>query len=204
MSFDQSVFINCPFDNNYQVLLRPLFFSLLSFDLNPRISETESSAHIRIEEIMRLIKTSKYSIHDISRKKTLKQGDIARFNMPYEMGLDIGCQKFGTGKLKEKKCLIFDSNPHEYDISCSDISGQDIKAHNNDPETLIVKVREWFVRLLNRRLQSAASIWENYTEFVTDMNEQLALEGFSPKEIASLSHSEFIILASNWIKESRK
>lgn len=204
MSFHNNVFINCPFDDKYRILLRPLLFSLLYFNLNPNLSETASSSDIRIKNIMRLIKTSKYSIHDISRKKALKRGDVARFNMSYEMGLDIGCQEFGSGILKEKKCLIFDSNSHDYDISISDISAQDIKEHNDDPETLIVKVREWFVSLLRCRLPSAATVWENYTEFVTDMNEQLILEGYTRKEIELLSHSEFIIIATEWIEESRK
>jgi len=203
MSFNRNVFINCPFDEKYKVLLRPLIFSLLYFELNPQISETESSAHVRVKNIMRLIRTSKYSIHDISRKKALKKGDVARFNMPYEMGLDIGCQEFGVGLLKQKKCLIFDSNSHDYDISISDISGQDIKEHNDDPETLIRKVREWLVKVLRKRLPSAASVWENYVEFITDMNEQLTAEGYTQAEIEALAHSEYILIASEWIKESK-
>jgi hypothetical protein len=199
MSFENQIFINCPFDNDYNVLLRPLIFTLLYSGLKPQISTTQSSAHIRIQNIMELIKNSKFSIHDISRNTALKKGDISRFNMPYELGLDIGCQRFGTKKRKEKKCLILDATSHTYDQSISDISGQDIKAHNNDPKKLIGKVREWLIVVQNYRLVSASVLWAKYNEFLADMTEVLSMRGFTHDEIKDLSGYEFIQIAQDWV-----
>jgi len=200
MSFEQNVFINCPFDEDYRLLLKPLLFSILYIGLEPKISETTSSGNVRVEEIKKLIASSKYSIHDISRNEPLNPGDMPRFNMPFELGLDIGCQSFGTERLKKKKCLILDKERYRYLSFVSDIGGQDIKDHNNDPQRLIAKVREWFATVLNTHLASPTVIWENYTEFITDLNEQLTSEGFNTEEINDLPFSNFILLAKPWIE----
>jgi len=200
MSFEQNVFINCPFDDEYKPLLKPLLFTLLYINLEPKISETTSSGNVRVEEIKKLIASSKYSIHDISRNEALNPGDVPRFNMPFEMGLDIGCQSFGLERLKKKKCLILDREKYRYLTFVSDISGQDIKDHNNDPQRLILKVRDWFSTVLNTHLPGPTVIWENYTEFVADLNEQLTSEGFNDSEIDEIPFSNFILLARPWIK----
>ena len=200
MSFDKNVFINCPFDTQYRVLLNPLLFTILFIDLEPKIAETESSSQIRVQEIMNLIKNSRYSIHDISRSDP---AELPRFNMPYEMGLDIGCQIFGAAHLQTKRCLILDINKSRYKKIVSDIGGQDIKDHNNDPLQLITKVREWFVKNMQKRLQSPNHIWEKYTEFIADIYEDLSEEGYTKNQITELSFSEFILLAKPWIAEQK-
>src|SRR5205085_12040928 len=112
----------------------------------------ESSADVRINKIIRHIRNSKFSVHDISRSEALLPGDAPRFNMPYEMGLDIGCHSFGEGRLKSKKCLVLDREKYRFQKVLSDIGGQDPKDHNDDPETLIRKVREWFAGVLRSHI----------------------------------------------------
>lgn len=199
MLFETNVFINCPFDKEYKVLLHPLLFTLLYIELRPRIAETESSSNIRVEEIKKLILDSKFSIHDISRKESLKPGGLPRFNMSYELGMDIGCQSFGNEQLKSKKCLILDKDKYGYRKVLSDISGQDIKEHEDNPETMIRKVREWFVKVLDKQLPSANTIWESYIEFYTDMTKTLMGKNFSRHEIEDLSFTEYMMLAKAWI-----
>lgn len=162
MSFEKNVFINCPFDKEYDQLLKPLIFCLLYIGLEPCISATRSSSHIRILEIMKLMETSKYSIHDISRCEPLNPGDLPRFNMPYEMGLDIGCMRFGNEQMKEKLCLIVEKEKNRYDKIISDISGQDIKEHGDDPKILIARVLEWLDTVLPDRFPGVNVIWEIY------------------------------------------
>ena len=45
------VFINCPFDNNYFPLLKPLLFVLIYIGLVPKISETSDSGENRLNTI---------------------------------------------------------------------------------------------------------------------------------------------------------
>src|SRR3954447_21786874 len=82
MTFETNVFINCSFDDEFRTLLKPLLFSLLYFQLEPKISKTESSASIRINQIKQYIRGSKFSIHDLSRSKPMKKNELPRFNMP--------------------------------------------------------------------------------------------------------------------------
>src|SRR4029078_707373 len=80
--FGTSVFINCPFDEEYKLLLQPILFTLVYVGLCPRLaSETSDSLEPRIEKILRLIQECKYSIHDLSRLKSQKANEFARLNM---------------------------------------------------------------------------------------------------------------------------
>lgn len=203
MPFESNVFINCPFDPLYTPLLRPLLFTVLSLGLDPQIAETKSSGQIRVNQIKKLIRNSRYSIHDISRSEAMKEKELPRFNMPFEMGLDFGCQSFGNGKLAFKKSLVLEKTRYHYQKVVSDISGQDIEAHNNDPEVLIRKVRNWFAAVSNTHQPSPTLIWENYNRFLYDMNKQLRRDAFSEDDIASLPFSNFILLARQWVAERK-
>jgi hypothetical protein len=200
MPFETNVFINCPFDKFYTPLLKPLLFTVLYFDLQPLISETKSSGQVRVEQIKKLIFNSKYSIHDISRSEALQANDLPRFNMPFEMGLDLGCQAFGKGKRVFKKSLVLEKTKYHYLKVISDISGQDIESHNDNPEELIRKVRNWFAAVLNNHQPSPTLIWDDYNKFLIDITEMLKKDAFSDDDIESLPFSNFILLARRWIR----
>lgn len=200
MSFESNVFINCPFDKFYVPLLQPLLFTILYLDLNPLVSETKSSGQVRVQQIKKLIFKSKYSIHDISRSEILQGKDLPRFNMPFEMGLDLGCQSFGKGKMMFKKSLVLEKTKYHYLKVISDIAGQDIESHNDNPEELIRKVRNWFTSVFNNHQPSPTLIWDAFNNFLIDMSEKLKKESFSENDIESLPVSNFILLAKQWIE----
>jgi hypothetical protein len=91
MAFDRNVFVNCPFDEAYLPLLRPILFVTLYLGLTPRIAlENLDSGRPRIEKIIALIEQSKYAVHDLSRMQAERAGEYYRLNMPFELGLDLG------------------------------------------------------------------------------------------------------------------
>jgi hypothetical protein len=195
MSFDKNIFINCPFDKKYKPLLKALLFIILYLEFEPQISVTESSSHSRITEIMRLIENSKYSIHDISRCEPLKIGELPRFNMPYEMGLDIGCSIYGTNEQKTKKCLILESVKNRYDMVISDISGQDIKEHNDKPKKVIGKVLEWFAAnkaIPIDQIPSLSKTWTKYLDCNAKIVVSLINSDYTIPEINDLSIPQYI------------
>ena len=199
MPFQINVFINCPFDNDYQLLLRPLLFTVLYLGYKPKISQTQSSSDIRVNQIKSYIKDSKFGIHDLSRCKPLKEGDLPRFNMPYELGLDVGCLEFGSRKLKTKKILILETDRFHYQKVLSDIAGQDIENHDDDPQTLIRKIRDWFSSLSTRKsYPSPTVIWTAFNQFGADLNEEL-IEDYSQKDIDSMPVEEYVKFARRWI-----
>lgn len=199
----KKVFINCPFDNHYFKLLKPLLFSLIYMDLKPQISETSDSGEIRLIKIKGLMSDSMYSIHDLSRIVPLPEDDgLPRFNMPFECGIDFGI-KLSNPKMKSKKFLILDKEQFRYQRVISDISGNDIKAHKNDTEQIIKVVRDWF-KPTNPDIPRHKHIWLAFAEFEFDYEEILISEGYDPKDINALTFSDIIENMTVWIENFKK
>ncbi len=203
MPFNNNVFINCPFDKEYRKLLRPLLFTVVYIGLEPQISETTDSGTQRVQSIRELILASKYSIHDLSRIETRSKRDLPRFNMPFELGLDIGGKCFGEGELAEKKCLILEKEQYRYQRVLSDISGNDIEAHQENPQVLIRKVRNWFTSQDIGDIPSANVIWNSFNEFESALAEILEEEGFDQDDIEEMPKSEFIKYVRDWVSGSK-
>ena len=142
--YQRQVFINCPFDRNYLPMLRAIVFVLKACDYVPRCAlEADSATEVRVEKILRIIRECGLSIHDISRTQPDRKSKLPRFNMPFELGLFLGAAKLGGAQQKKKGALILDVEPYRYQKFLSDIAGQDIRAHGNDPRLAIGAVRNW-------------------------------------------------------------
>ncbi len=204
MSFEKNVFINCPFDEEYKLLLKPIIFTIIYCGLHPKISESEDSGETRIKRIEKLIEESKYSIHDISRMKAASKGEIARFNMPFELGLDFGCKRFKGGQHSGKKSLILDIGKYRYHKAISDISGNDIAFHNFKPENAIREVRNWLKKINHTQtLPSANKVWIDYNEFSTYFRIKNKQHHFNKEDIKKMPWSEYFTYISEWY-EGRK
>lgn len=60
--FERSVFVNCPFDQDYVELLRPLLFTIAYLGFKPRIAlERFDSLEVRVDKICELIQTAMLS-----------------------------------------------------------------------------------------------------------------------------------------------
>lgn len=201
-SYGNNVFINCPFDNQYRPLLRPLLFTILTLGFNPRIASLLSnSGENRIDKIVRLMRGSRWSIHDISRIKTTPNNLFSRFNLPFELGIDRGAQLFGPARLKRKRCLILETRQFDYRRALSDLSGVDIKHHRNDPQKLIRSVRDWFVETANRkRVESGTEIWYAFNEFANDFYEDRKANGFGKQDRDFMPTPEYIDAIRQWLR----
>jgi hypothetical protein len=142
--YEDSVFLNVPFDQKYRRLFEAMVFAVHDCGFIARSAlEIEDSGQARVEKILNIIEQSKLGIHDISRAGLDRNTKLARFNMPLELGFFMGAKRFGSSRDREKGCLVLDREPYRYRNFCSDISGQDIRAHNNDPKNAIRAVRDW-------------------------------------------------------------
>jgi hypothetical protein len=140
----QHVFINCPFDAHYKELFEAIVFAVFACGFRPRCAlEIDDGSQIRIEKIFNIISDCRFGIHDISKTELDETTHLPRFNMPLELGMFLGAKKYGQGAQKEKICLILDREGYRYQKFISDISGQDIRAHGNEPRTTISVVRNW-------------------------------------------------------------
>lgn len=169
-SYEKSVFINCPFDDEYQPLLEATVFTIHDCGFLARCSqEINDSSQQRVEKILQMIADCKYGIHDISRTELTEfdeENKLPRFNMPLELGYFLGAKRFGRGKQKQKLCLILDTEQYRYIKFCSDIKGQDISSHENNADKLIRRVRDWLNdSITDVRVPSGSKIAERYHLF---------------------------------------
>ncbi len=203
--FVWSVFVNCPFDLEYLPLLRPLLFVIIYLGFTPRIaSERSDSGENRIDKISELIGVCQYSIHDLSRLRASQVGEFYRMNMPFELGIEYGCRRFGPAPLKSKRCLVLEKEQHEFQKAISDLSGIDIKRHNDEPEDMVRAVRDWFVETVGlHRVPSATRIWSRFTEFAFDFYDARANDGFSDEDLNMMPVSEYIDFIRSWVAEHR-
>jgi hypothetical protein len=202
-AFGETVFLNVPYDEEYRPLLEALVFTFLDCGLTPRLASGQAdSGSLRLEKIRDLIRSSRFSIHDISRMEPLQPGDLPRFNMPFELGLDLGCRFFGEPPLATKQCLILESERDRYRRALSDISGNDIRAHGNDPETLVGESRNWILLVTGRNLPSGSRIWTRYSQFTSFLQLSLADAGFTQDEIDKLEIAELIRFMGDWIRKN--
>lgn len=198
--FSKNVFINCPFDDDYIPLLRPLLFTVLFCGFAPRIaSESFDSGETRLNNICKLISISKFSIHDLSRLRARKAKEFHRMNMPFELGVDIGCRRFGNGTLRWKRCLILDEQKYRYQKALSDVSGSDIKHHARNPENIVRQTRNWFVENGLKGTPSGQVIWAAFNVFMADFYEKRRRDGYSKKDLQIMPIPELISFMRKWI-----
>ncbi len=203
--FETNVFINCPFDEDYYPILRPLLFTIVFLDHNPRIaSERSDSAENRIDKICALIRDSKYSVHDLSRLKAKRAEEFVRMNMPFELGIDYGSRLFGSAPLDAKKCLILEKKRYDFMKALSDLSGIDIKSHANEPNQIVRAVRDWFVETVGLRgVRSPTAIWYSFNDFTSDFYDARRAEGFTDEDLNMMPVPEYLDFIRGWVVKNK-
>jgi hypothetical protein len=169
--YEDNVFINCPFDDEYKAIFDAVIFAVHDAGFVARCAlEISDAAQNRFDKIVEIISECKYGIHDISRTELDPINSLPRFNMPLELGIFLGCSKFGGMKDRTKMCMILDKEQYRYQKFVSDIAGQDIFSHDNDPKEAIEKVRNW-LRTASKRtnIPGGSKIYERYTLFEKDL-----------------------------------
>ena len=180
-----------------------MVFTCIYCGLDPLVAQLKDSGSQRLDNIVELILASKYSIHDLSRMVSEEEGAFARFNMPFELGIEIGIRACNADKFDRKKCLVLDSGKYRYRRAISDLSGSDIASYGEhsamQPENLVRALRDWFTRAINPKQRSSAKIWAEFNEFVYDLD--LILEEVNGLEVSlsELTEAEFIYYAKEWV-----
>lgn len=203
--YTNSVFINCPFDDAYRPIFDALVFAVFDCGFVPRCSlEFAGSGGVRIDNIVGLIRDCKFGIHDISRTELGKESGLPRFNMPLELGLFLGAMKLGTPTQRAKDCLIFDRERYRFQTFISDIAGQDVEAHGDDPRTAIKGTRDWLnaaPETSEVNLPGGALIADRYDEFVRQLPELCEAVDLWPGD---LTFNDLVFLVSGWLQENAR
>lgn len=141
-NYERSIFLNCPFDNDYQPLFEALAFTTLFCGFQPRtVFEIPDAGEARLEKIFKLIGSCKYGVHDISRTELTER--LPRFNIPFELGLFFGAQRFDPLQVRQKQSVILDKHRYRYQQFISDLAGIDVMNHDGRAQQMVRTIRDW-------------------------------------------------------------
>jgi len=123
-----------------------IFFTIVASGFRPRSSiESGAQADLRVERILTALNDSPYSVHDLSRSIGEGPENLARFNMPLELGMAI--------QLRHSQVKSQHPEPHDFFIMtgvhadygrfASDLRGYDIEPHGEETEALVSRLVEW-------------------------------------------------------------
>jgi len=139
-----AVFLNIPYDAGFRRLYLAYIVGLIHLGLEPRVTLGIPNGARRLDKILELIKSCRYSIHDLSRVQLdRKHPRTPRFNMPFELGLAVALAKQnGTGH----QWYVFESMNRRAQKSISDLNGTDPNIHDGLVEGVMRELCNAFVR----------------------------------------------------------
>lgn len=122
--------------------------------------------------------------------------------MPLELGVFLGAKRFGSPAQRQKVCLILDRDPYRYQKFCSDIAGQDIRAHGNDGPTAIRVVRDWLRtsrKTSHVNIPGGPRVAERYRHFRSELPSMCVNAAL---EMGSLIFLDYRTLVVGWLEEN--
>lgn len=161
--------------------------------------EYDDAAQNRLEKILSLIEECRFGIHDLSRTESSTEG-LPRFNMPLELGLFLGCKRFGGEHHSRKACLVLDKERYRFQRFISDIAGQDIHAHGDDARKAVREVSAWLRAASRRkRVPGGAAIWHRFERFRAALPALCRELEIEEEELTFVDRSRLI---SEWLREN--
>jgi hypothetical protein len=140
----KAVFINCPFDLDFEPTFDAILFSTVCCGFLPRSAlETGSVAESRMERIAKAIFSSNYSIYDLSRCRGEGSEQLARFNMPLELGMAMARRFMAPRSAQRHDWLLLVPDGHVYLKFVSDLAGFDPMRYDGSAESVVPNVVSW-------------------------------------------------------------
>jgi len=201
--YNQNVFINCPFDSQYEPIFEAVVFAIANCGFRPVCArERMNSGQVRMDKIIELIRDARYSIHDLSRVERDDRYSLPRFNMPLELGIALGCIRFGAGRQRAKTVLVLDAKRYRYHKFVSDIAGQDISEHRNRPARAVDAVRNWLRAESGLPdIPGSEYIMRRYRRFKQDLPRIAKLANLNPRRLTYVDYSWAVF---EWLNVAKK
>lgn len=192
-TYNDSVFINCPFDEDYKPILRAIVYAIYRCGFYPQTAlDEDDGTELRLLKIIRKMNSCRYGIHDLSRIE-LNTANFPRFNMPFELGIFFGAKFFGDNSQQRKNALILERQKYTYQQYISDLSGIDTKAHNNDPITALKRVHSWLNTASRRKtIPGEKTLQSRFEEFELVLPDLAAETGYNLENLPFLILLDFI------------
>ncbi len=134
-SAGNTAFLNVPYDERYEKLYLAFIAGLCGFGLIPRATVEIAGSPRRLDRIVSLIRSCRYSFHDLSRVELDRTPpSTPRFNMPFELGLAIALSK---SRPQVHQWFVFESVSHRLNKSLSDLDGSDPYIHGETSDGVL-------------------------------------------------------------------
>lgn len=201
-SLGDGVFLNVPFDRQYRKLFRALVFAVHECGFVARCAlEQDDGTRVRLETLYAIIEDCDLGIHDLSRTTLDGVNRLPRFNMPLELGIFLGAKRYGGTRQKRKSALILEKEPYRYQKFCSDIAGQNIRAHYNTVDVAMTAVRNWLRTTLPSRqgVPGPAQVRLRYVRFREDLPTMCRARGL---DLSDLMFLDYRMLVIGWRDEN--
>ena len=192
-TFNDSVFINCPFDDDYKPILRAIVYAIYRCGFFPQTAlDEDDGTELILLKIIRKMKGCRYGIHDLSQIE-LNNANFPRFNMPFELGIFFGAKYFGGNPQNGKNALILEREKYTYQQFISDLSGIDTKAHNNYPVLALKRVHSWLNTTSRRTTIPGEKVLQTkFEEFERVLPNLLAKTGYSLENLPFLNFLDIV------------
>jgi hypothetical protein len=139
-----AVFLNIPYDEEFHRLYLAYLCGIHSLGMQAFIASSIPGGERRLDRILNLIQTCRYSIHDLSRVEVSSMPPATpRFNMPLELGLTITWAKLHP---KRHTWFLWEAEPRRVQKSMSDLDGTDAYIHRGSVDDVLSELRNAFVR----------------------------------------------------------
>lgn len=158
------VFINIPFDTQYEPLFLALICGLTALRFTPRCALEVQGNKNRLKRIYGLMRKCKYSLHDLSRVELSEGGKrVPRFNMPFEAGLAVAISLNDSGHYFR----ILEAKAYRLQQTLSDLNEQDPFIHHGTPDGVLRALANIFTRTgkLQPKISDLKNIFKEMRSF---------------------------------------
>src|SRR5215472_17699089 len=140
----KGVFLNIPYDEEFRSLYVAYIVGFCHLGFVPHLAAEIPGGARRLERILSLLKSCRYSIHDLSRVELSPQPQATpRFNMPLELGMALTWSNLHP---RSHTYFVFESEPYRIQRSTSDLNGTDACIHNGTAAGVLSELRSAFWR----------------------------------------------------------
>ncbi len=163
-----SAFLNIPYDDAFQSLYLAYIAGITAFGLAPRATLEIPGGARRLDRIFDLIKSCRYSFHDLSRVELDVRGPATpRFNMPFELGLAVAWDKLSPG---QHVWFVLEAKSRRLQKSLSDLGGTDVYIHGGKPRGVFRELCNALVRTEHRpTVQEMTGIYRGLVEVLPEI-----------------------------------
>ncbi len=147
------VFLNYPYDDEYIPFAEAMSFAVVAAGMLPLCALDISQPDVpRLRALVEAIESCDYSAHDLARSTGEGEGNLARMNVPLEMGMAVFHAL--SSQRSDHRCSFFVPDSKSYHRFASDLAGLDPFIYDGEGDKLLAKTFEWLRSVVPTTIRS--------------------------------------------------